>query len=287
MWGNDDAATAAYINGLQLHVLIDLIGRIPHNHHAVLAYRPAPVQVVAIYAATTASPFIDYFISDNVASPPELAHLFTESLLVMPISHFINNQRALAPVPLTPRHGGKGGTAAAFNAYYKMDPSRARLWWRVLHAVPGSSIMFVKYLYWKTAQISILSHAGQHNIARSRVSFVDKLPSFDLHLQVSPPPLPVPQTPPTVAESTSQRVRQCAVFLDCDKSAIQAVTTLRSSHARQVQRDDRRPRRAVQRRACCHAARPRLQQPCALVDACVSWCRCNRRPHRIRLRAAG
>ena len=221
MWGNTDAVTAAYINGLQLHVLIDLIGRIPHNHHAVLAYRPAPVQVVAIYAATTASPFIDYFVTDSVASPPELAHLFTESLIVMPISHFVNNQRALAPVPVNSRYAtaaaGRGATAAAFNAFYKMDPVRARMWWRVLDAVPGSSIMFVKYLYWKTAQSSILSDAEQHDISRHRVSFVDKLPSFHLHLQVFRSALcPLP-----ACNIFLQRVRQCAVFLDCDKCGFQ------------------------------------------------------------------
>lgn len=189
-WGMDDAATAALINSLQLHVLIDLIGRIPHNHHAVLAYRPAPIQIVAIYAASTASPFVDYFISDSVASPPELSHLFTESLILIPICHFVNNQRALAPAPLNSRHArnssGAEGVAAAFNAFYKMDPLRARSWWRVLNAVPGSSIMFVKYLYWRTAQSSIVSHAQQHNITRRRITFADKLPSFLLHLQVYP-----------------------------------------------------------------------------------------------------
>ena len=184
MWGQDDAAIAAYINGLKLLVLIDLIGRIPHNHHAVLGYRPAPIQVLAIYAATTASPFIDYFVTDRVASSPELSHLFTESLIVMPISHFVNNQRALAPVPLNSRHSRRSVAAAAFNAFYKMDPERARVWWRVLNAVSNSSIMFVKYLYWKTAQSSIVSHAEEHNISRSRIEFVDKLPSFHLHLQV-------------------------------------------------------------------------------------------------------
>jgi hypothetical protein len=190
LWGKDDAAAAAYINQLQLHVLVDLIGRIPHNHHAVLGYRPAPVQIVAIYAATTASPFIDYFITDRIASPPELSHFFTESFIMMPISHFVNNQVALAPVPTNTRHApagaGGGGTAAAFNSFYKMDPERARSWWRVLNAVPNSSIMVVKYLYWQSAQSTILSHAEQHNISRSRVKFADKLPSFQLHLQVTP-----------------------------------------------------------------------------------------------------
>ena len=230
MWGKDDAAIAAYINGLQLHVLIDLIGRIPHNHHAVLGYRPAPVQIVAIYAATTASPFIDYFITDSVASPPELSHLFTESLILMPISHFVNNQRSLAPVPTNNRHAaaafGAGGTAAAFNSFYKMDPARARSWWRVLNAVPNSSIMFVKYLYWQTARSTIMSHAEQHNISRARVHFVDKVPSFLLHLQVATliPHLRKPKVFSVVCRSQPpnlppQRVRECAVFLDCDKCA--------------------------------------------------------------------
>jgi hypothetical protein len=98
-----------------------------------------------------------------------------------------------------------------------MDPVRARSWWRVLDAVPGSSIMFVKYLYWKTAQPSILSDAEQHNISRHRVAFVDKLPSFHLHLQVfcsDMCPLPL-------CNIFLQRVRQCAVFLDCDKCGCQ------------------------------------------------------------------
>lgn len=273
MWGHNDPATAAHINALQLHVLIDLIGRIPHNHHAVLAFRPSPVQVVAIYAATTASPFVDYFVSDIVASTPELSNLFTESLMVMPISHFVNNQRSLAPVPVNPRHasksGGEGGTAAAFNAFYKMDPSRATSWWRVLNAVPNSSIMFVKYLYWKTAQSTILSHAEQHNVSRSRVAFVGKLPAFDLHLQVC--------SACTSARTVSRVTRCCSASgtAPCSLTATSScmfVQVFACAHAMQVQRYDGWPRRVVQRRSCSDFARRRLQQPRARLHARVPRC---------------
>ena len=80
-----DAELAADISRAGIQVLIDLAGHTTGNRLAVLARRPAPVQVHYLgYPATTGAKYIDYFITDHVATPPALAADFSEHLAYLP-----------------------------------------------------------------------------------------------------------------------------------------------------------------------------------------------------------
>ncbi|GIQ87998.1 hypothetical protein KIPB_010154, partial [Kipferlia bialata] len=61
------------------------------QENLVFALRPAPVQVSFLgFASTSGASFIDYLITDRVASPPVLGHFYTEQLIYMPHSYFAN-----------------------------------------------------------------------------------------------------------------------------------------------------------------------------------------------------
>jgi protein O-GlcNAc transferase len=76
-----DGELAAVIAAAGIHVLVDLAGHTTGNRMAVLARRPAPVQAHYLgFAATTGAAYIDYFITDKVATPPSLADSFSEKL---------------------------------------------------------------------------------------------------------------------------------------------------------------------------------------------------------------
>ena len=80
-----DAEMAASIARAGIQVLVDLGGHTTGNRLAVLARRPAPVQVHYLgFPATTGAPYIDYFITDHVATPPELRAEFTEKPAYLP-----------------------------------------------------------------------------------------------------------------------------------------------------------------------------------------------------------
>lgn len=76
-----DGELAAAIAAAGIHVLVDLAGHTTGNRMAVLARRPAPVQAHYLgFAATTGAAYIDYFITDKVATPPSFADAFSEKL---------------------------------------------------------------------------------------------------------------------------------------------------------------------------------------------------------------
>jgi hypothetical protein len=73
--GTSQAAVdiAAFINRLSVHVLVDPMGWGSGHRQDVLAHRPAPVQIGAIFPAAHACSYIKYTILDARVSPPELS----------------------------------------------------------------------------------------------------------------------------------------------------------------------------------------------------------------------
>ena len=68
-----DAQIGDAIARAGIHVLIDLMGHTTGNRLGVLARRPAPVQAHYLgYPGTIGATYIDYFVTDRVATPPEL-----------------------------------------------------------------------------------------------------------------------------------------------------------------------------------------------------------------------
>lgn len=77
-----DAALAQAIREDGIDVLVDLAGHTTGNRLALLAQRPAPLQVTALgYPPTTGLAAIDYKLSDPVADPPGAERYYAEKLL--------------------------------------------------------------------------------------------------------------------------------------------------------------------------------------------------------------
>ena len=80
-----DAKAAEKMAADGVQILIDLAGHTTGGRLGILARRPAPVQAHYLgYAGTTGAAFIDYFISDPVATPVEMVDQFTEQLALVP-----------------------------------------------------------------------------------------------------------------------------------------------------------------------------------------------------------
>ena len=91
-----------------MQLLIDLAGHTTGSRLGILARRPAPVQAHYLgYAGTTGAAFFDYFISDPIATPPELAHQFTEQLALVP-SCFMMSAGAINRMPQPPSRAAQG-----------------------------------------------------------------------------------------------------------------------------------------------------------------------------------
>lgn len=136
------AATAAQrIRQDGVHLLVDLMGWTRDARPGILAHRPAPVQAGWLgYPGTLGSPALDYIVADEVVLPPEDEPHFVERVVRLPGSYQPNSRRPAGPPPTRAAVGlpADAMVYCCFNLPWKLEPSRFRLWMRLLREVPGS-----------------------------------------------------------------------------------------------------------------------------------------------------
>src|SRR6185295_19820642 len=75
-----------------IDILVDLKGHTEGAAPAVLALRPAPIQVHYLgYPGTLGGNLVDYLIGDPIVTPPEHAGDYGETLALLPASYQIND----------------------------------------------------------------------------------------------------------------------------------------------------------------------------------------------------
>jgi protein O-GlcNAc transferase len=85
-----DAAKQIYADGVD--ILVDLKGHTRGARLAILACRPAPVQVHYLgYPGTTGAEFIDYLVTDRIVTPEEHAPYYSEKLVFLPHCYQVND----------------------------------------------------------------------------------------------------------------------------------------------------------------------------------------------------
>ena len=83
--GETDATAARRIRDLDVDIAIDLGGYAQNARPAILAARPAPIQVSYLgYAGTMGADFIDYIMADPVALPLDEQPFVTEKIVHLP-----------------------------------------------------------------------------------------------------------------------------------------------------------------------------------------------------------
>jgi protein O-GlcNAc transferase len=168
---------AQYIHQHEIHVLIEWDGFARQGERAqgLFGLRPAPVQILhQEYLGTSGASYVDYLITDKVASPPGVADLlYTEKLIYMP-NHFFSKGHAMQNEVRVPSHEyqqrvsadyqlGKGTPAqnrclspknvgpatpsfvyCNFNKFLKNNPETVRSWIRILREVPDSILCLLE-----------------------------------------------------------------------------------------------------------------------------------------------
>lgn len=171
--------SAQYIHDQHIHILIEWDGYARQGERAqgLFALRPAPIQILhQEYLGTSGALYVDYIVSDPIASPPHLQHLYTEKIIYMP-NHFFSKGHAYQKEVLPPTHdylpaktpyelgtgspqenkcmaaASKGYNTSApnpsfvfcnFNKFLKNNPGTLRSWLRILQEVPNSFLCLLE-----------------------------------------------------------------------------------------------------------------------------------------------
>ncbi|WP_182188057.1 O-linked N-acetylglucosamine transferase, SPINDLY family protein [Pectinatus frisingensis] len=139
-----DKHIAQMIYDDKIDILFDLAGHSKNNCLAVLAYKPAPIQISGIgYFDTTGLETVDYFLTDTFCDERgRNDKYFSENLLYMPHSHLCYTP---ADVSLTPQKApcSKNGyiTFGSMNFLIKINSVVARVWQTILDKVPNSRLL--------------------------------------------------------------------------------------------------------------------------------------------------
>jgi len=145
--GMSDEALARRIHDDRIDLLIDLAGHTAGNRLMAFTYKPAPVQATYLgYFTTTGLATMDYWITDEILTPPDTVELAAETLYRLPRCCLAYQAAAEAPEVVEPDNAHI--TFGSFNQLSKMSPGAVAPWSEVLKAVPQSRLLL------KTTQLA-------------------------------------------------------------------------------------------------------------------------------------
>eukprot|EP00897_Mesotaenium_endlicherianum_P008302 jgi/Mesen1/74/ME1108901C05672 len=153
-------AIAARIHADGIQILVNLNGYTKGARNEVFALNPAPVQISYMgFPGTTGADFIHYLVTDELVSPPHFAHMYSENLVYLPHSYFVNDYKQHNVEMLEEPPSGSSRAEqrmqhklppdaflfACFNQLYKMDPEIFRTWCNILKRVPNSALWLLRF----------------------------------------------------------------------------------------------------------------------------------------------
>lgn len=143
------AESAARIRADGVEILVDLKGYTADARPEIVHLRPAPVQVNYMgFPGTLGSQAVDFIVVDPIVVPLEEQPYFTEQLVHLPDSYWVNDRRRpIAPVTPSRAECGLPETAfvfCCFNSASKITAPIFDIWIRLLEAVPGSALWLLE-----------------------------------------------------------------------------------------------------------------------------------------------
>lgn len=132
----------------EVDIVIDLAGWTKRARPAVLAARPAPVQVQWLgYPGTLGAPWIDYIVADGVIIRPQDEPHYAEKIIRLPRTYQANDdKRVVAPAQQRSAHGLPDDAIVfcSFNGAFKITPEVFDCWLTLLQAVDGSVLWLLQ-----------------------------------------------------------------------------------------------------------------------------------------------
>lgn len=151
----------------------------------IFCQRPAPLAVSYMgFPGTMGAKWIDYMIADSVVIPPKQRQHYSEAIIYVPHSYFVNDYRQCleaqkavsAPLPSRADHGLPEDAVVLcnFNRLHKLDPNTFKQWTKVLEEVP-SAVLWLLYES-EEATANLRAAAAREGIEPHRLVFAPIVP---------------------------------------------------------------------------------------------------------------
>jgi protein O-GlcNAc transferase len=177
-----DAQVASLIKDLEIDIAVDLMGHTSNSRTAILAHRPAPVQINYLgYPGTMGAEYIDYIIGDRWVILEEHRQFYTEKVISLP-NTFQANDSGRKISELCPSRAAAGlpenaFVCCAFNNSYKITPHTFDVWMRLLQRVPGSVLWLLADN--PTVEGNLRKGAEGRGVDAARLIFAPRIPYAD------------------------------------------------------------------------------------------------------------
>ncbi len=172
-------AAASRLRQDGVNILVDLNGFTQGARPEIAALRPAPVQIVHLYTATTGADFFDYIIADRTVIPEEGRAHVSEAPIYLPHC-FLPGPGALPPPSTGRAPAGLPEDAfvlCSFNQSYKYDPDAFAVWMRLLKR-RDNAILWLPNLPELTRQ-NLCREAEAQNVSGVRLLFAPTVAKAD------------------------------------------------------------------------------------------------------------
>jgi len=179
---HSDAEVASLIRDLEIDIAVDLMGHTANSRTAILAHRPAPVQINYLgYPGTMGAEYIDYIIGDRWVIPEERRQFCTERVIWLPNTFQANDSERkiseLCPSRAAAGLPEKGFVFCAFNNSYKITPRTFDVWMRLLQRMPGSVLWLLADN--STVEGNLRKEAESRGVDATRLIFAPRIPYAD------------------------------------------------------------------------------------------------------------
>lgn len=174
----NDAAIAAMMREREIDIAIDMMAYTNSARPAILARRPAPVQVNYLgFPGTMGARHIDYLFADRHVIPPGEDVHYAERVVRLPDTYFPHDPNRLIGEPPTRADAGLPGDAfvfCCFNNNYKIMPASFDVWMRLLARVEHAVLWLLAPN--EVAQRNLRREAARRGVDPARLVFATRVP---------------------------------------------------------------------------------------------------------------
>ncbi len=167
----------------EIDILVDLDSATNNITAAVIALKPAPIQVTWLGLDSDGIPSVDYFIADPYVLPPEAEQYYREK--IWRLSHvYVAVEGFEVDVPTVRREDLEIEEEAVVYYHiqnpYKRNPHTIRLQMKILKAVPNSYLL-VKGMAGKNTENLFKTIATSEGVNPNRLRFLPPAPTEAIH----------------------------------------------------------------------------------------------------------